>query len=91
MYSIRNLIKSILVSCVVSAGYTFYWASTSFQKAVGIHQDPDIGRIAAFISASKNIEPFWPHILMNGATSFVMLLTGCGVLLAFVRPPQKVN
>lgn len=91
MFTISNLIKCLVICSLVAAGFVFYFSSSAFVESVGIHGNLEIGRIQAFVEASKTIDYFWPHLFRGWLDSFVMLFIGCALLLAVVQPPNKAR
>ena len=92
MFTISNLVKTLLVSSIVAAGFVFYFASSTFQESVGIHGNPEIGKVDAFLETANSMESkseFWLHLFRGWLDSFVMLFIGCAILLSIIRTPNK--
>lgn len=91
MFTINNLIKTLFIAVIVGLSYGFYEASTAFQSQSGFNPDQSLGRIGAFIEASKTMEAryFWPHLLKQWVHYCVIIFVGCGLLLAVIKSPNK--
>ena len=93
MFSTPNLFKTLIISALVSVAFVFYESTTAFQQQVGIHGNPDIGRVEALLEASKTMGAryFWPHLLFAWFKQFALVFTGCALLLFVVKPPNKIK
>lgn len=94
MFTVLNLVKTLLISAIVSAGFNFYYVSSSFQQSVGIHGSSEIGKIDAFIAAANSMQSqsdFWLYIFEGWLSSFVMIFIGCALLLVAIKLPNKVK
>lgn len=91
MFTITNLIKTILVSALISLAFVFYESTSAFQQQIGIHGNPGIGRIDALLEASKTMEAgyFWFHLAKQWFMLFSMLFVACAILLMVVKPSNK--
>lgn len=86
---------------VVGMSYGFYETSTDFQQQIGFstdqmlesgfNNDPKIGRIEAFIEASKTMEAkyFWSHLLKYWLRYCAIIFIGCAIMLAVIKTPKQ--
>ena len=85
-FSVLNTIKAIFVCIVVNAIYSFFTASTSFVEQAA-REGKDVGRIEAFISASKVTVDLWPHIMRGWGYGVIISFICCAALLLLLSSP----
>ena len=91
MFTVSNLIKTLLIAILVGLSYGFYEASTAFHHQHQFNPNGDLSRIEALIEASKTMEAkyFWPHLLKQWFQYCAIAFVACGMLLAVAKPSKK--
>ena len=93
MFTVTNLVKTLIVALLVGLSYGFYEAGTAFQQQVGFNPDQDMSKLEAFKAASEMMEPryFWPHLIKQWVHYCAIIFVGCALLLAIATPPNKAR
>lgn len=78
-----NTLRAVVICALASGAYTFYLSSTALRDQLA-REGLDVGRIEAFMDASKTVGGFWTHIYGAWGVSFGISLASCLVLMAWI-------
>ena len=85
MFTINNIIKSIIVCATVNTLAIFYISSSVFQQQSIGRGEGELNKIEAFIRAAEITVDFWPHMYKGWVLPFSLSVCCCVIVLYVAR------